>query len=99
LIPPEHEINFYRIVQEGLNNIIKHSGATEAAIEIHRSEMCIDLEVRDNGKGIDAGSLSGPGGMGLTGMAERARMFDATLEIKSLQPRGTAIQLQYFLKR
>jgi signal transduction histidine kinase len=97
LIPVEHEINFYRIVQEALNNILKHSGASEASIIVRHREKKIDLEIQDNGKGFSLKTLAGEKGMGLTGMQERARMFHATIEIFQAQPTGTIIHLQYNL--
>lgn len=97
LIPLEYEINFFRIVQEGLNNIIKHAGATEASVTIKHTNDKLDLEIRDNGSGFRESMSGNAAGMGLTGMQERARMFGAILTITPAEPSGTLIHLEYYL--
>jgi two-component system, sensor histidine kinase LadS len=97
LIPFEHEINFYRIVQEGLNNILKHSRATEASLAIRRTPETLVLEIRDNGTGMTKTTATDSTGMGLPGMQERASMFGAKIFFRQAQPSGTVIQLVYTL--
>lgn len=77
LLSRESEINFYRVVQECINNIIKHSDATEASIEINRIENEINIICRDNGKGFDVRAIQhlNERGLGLTGLAERLSML------------------------
>ena len=93
------EINLYRIVQESLNNIIKHSEATEARIIIRRTAGYIEVKIKDDGKGFDANaplnnqSANGTG-FGITGIYERARMFGATPVIESSAGTGTTIRLK-----
>jgi signal transduction histidine kinase/ligand-binding sensor domain-containing protein len=94
----ESEINLYRIVQESINNIVKHSGATEAAVEIKRLPAAVSIAIRDNGKGFQpaAGSpVDGrPAGFGLMGIAERARMLGGKQVIQSTPGQGTTISIQ-----
>ena len=91
VFPKELEINFYRIVQESLNNIVKHSEAKEAFIKITKDESNIKLEVKDNGKGIENYET---GGIGLVGMKERARILGSEINIIS-NNKGTFIEMNY----
>ena len=75
----EHEIHLYRIVQESVNNIIRHSEATRASIEVRRDQRTITIAIEDNGKGI-ARPTDGDSprrGLGLVGISERARLLGA----------------------
>jgi signal transduction histidine kinase/ligand-binding sensor domain-containing protein len=90
-------INFFRIVQESLNNIMKHSQATEVKIELRRSDSLLTLMIEDNGKGLRPGSRpvpTGQNGFGLTGMTERARLLGGSFEIRPGQKRGTVIVVE-----
>jgi signal transduction histidine kinase/streptogramin lyase len=94
----EVETSIYRIVQEGINNIIKHSQATEAELAIRRVGGELRVELRDDGKGFTPSAVnpeaSRPGGFGLIGIAERARMLGGSLTIESAPGRGTATTLR-----
>jgi ligand-binding sensor domain-containing protein/signal transduction histidine kinase len=92
LFPEELRINFYRIVQEGLNNVTKHAAATQVDVSIQRSNERTALTIKDNGRGFaKAGPAvaSGPGGFGMTGMAERAKLLGGELQVLSESGRGT----------
>ena len=102
LIPKHDEINFYRIIQESLNNIVRHSKATEASVFIKKSDQIISMEIRDNGVGISRDITTGnikSSGLGLVGMYERARMINADLNIEPYNEGGTFIKLDYKLKK
>jgi signal transduction histidine kinase len=93
----ELRINFYRIVQECLNNVVKHSSASEARIRIKRDGQHLVLSVDDNGCGFTPGNGAGAtarNGFGLTGLAERARLLGGDLTIHSAPGRGTAVRLE-----
>lgn len=94
ILSPENEINLYRIVQESLNNILKHSHATEAKISIKRTENLIKLIVSDNGIGFYQTGDNDNFGFGLHGMAERAKMLKGTFTVKSNQNKGTEIIME-----
>jgi signal transduction histidine kinase len=87
-LPRNLEITLFRVVQECLTNIHRHSGSSTAAIRVARSENEVRLEVRDAGKGIPAemqttvasGQLSG---VGLRGMRERLHQMGGQLEVQS----------------
>jgi signal transduction histidine kinase len=99
VIPPDKEINFFRIVQEGLNNIVKHSCATDAFVTITHTDEMIRLEIRDNGSCAKSADSFARGGLGLTGMKERARMIGATLSIQLPEGAGCCITLEYPMLR
>ena len=92
------EINLYRIVQESLNNIVKHSDATAASLRITRGARHVSIQIQDNGKGFDrAAQAAGAGGFGLTGIAERARILGGKETIRSAPHEGTTIILEIAL--
>ncbi|MBI1764742.1 MAG: hypothetical protein HYR56_25250 [Acidobacteria bacterium] len=88
------QINLYRIVQEGLNNIVKHAAAREVSLQLQRAPHRLTLTLRDNGRGfVIAERRSQAGGLGLTGLAERARLLHGTLNIESTPGAGTLLTL------
>lgn len=96
LFSKEDEINFYRILQECVNNIVKHAQATVATVTIRREAQMIAVTIEDNGKGfaVDAPpAAAGKKGFGLTGIAERARMLGGQQLIHSTAGQGTVVSL------
>ncbi|MBL8208063.1 MAG: hypothetical protein JNM09_27770, partial [Blastocatellia bacterium] len=97
ILPPTAEINLYRIVQECLNNIVKHAAATEASVQLRRLPSSLKLTIQDNGRGfvpaVVHSTSAGKGSFGLTGLAERARLLGGTLNIDSTPGNGTRITL------
>lgn len=99
----EQEAIFYRIVQESVSNIVKHSRATEASVTVHREEESVTLTVQDNGQGfadtgrhLPSGMSASPGsGFGLIGLAERVRMLDGEYSLRSAPTQGTTITLTF----
>lgn len=100
LLPKPHEINLYRILQESMNNILKHSGATSVAVTIHRNGRRISISVEDNGKGFDVEEKRRlrDHGLGLAGLYERARIIGGTLDIHSGPGTGTRLSLDIIVK-
>jgi ligand-binding sensor domain-containing protein/signal transduction histidine kinase len=95
----EAQINLYRIVQESLNNIVKHAQASAAKITLKQEAGVLRLLIEDNGKGFDAAALAErTRGLGLTGIAERARVLGGRSEIHSVPGQGTTIRLEMQLK-
>ena len=98
LLNAEAEINVYRIVQECVNNIIKHSEATEALLAIKRNGDEILILIEDNGRGFvlgdEAKKASKNGGFGLIGIAERVKMLDGVYEIESEIGSGANIRIK-----
>jgi signal transduction histidine kinase/streptogramin lyase len=87
---PQHEIHLFRIIQEIVNNIIKHAQASEAEIALTRTNSDILITARDNGKGFDQhGNISD--GLGMTSLKERTRLLNGTISIRSAADKGTEI--------
>jgi signal transduction histidine kinase len=84
----DEERGVYRLVQEALNNVVKHAGATHADISVRAGEGTVEIEVGDDGKGFDPGD--GPG-RGLLGMRERVEMLGGTITIDTKPGAGTKI--------
>jgi PAS domain S-box-containing protein len=93
-LPAERELAIFRVVQECLTNVHRHSGSKTAAVRVLSAAENIRVEVADQGKGISAERLdelrSAGSGVGLRGMRERARQFGGNLDIIS-NLRGTLI--------
>jgi PAS domain S-box-containing protein len=93
-LPSDMEIAIFRIVQECLTNIHRHSGSATATIRLHQEGERLIVQVEDRGKGIPAEKQqeleSGRGGVGFGGMRERVRQLGGTLEIQS-QTSGTTV--------
>jgi PAS domain S-box-containing protein len=111
-LSPDVETTLYRIAQEALTNVAKHSRATRVDVILERRTDQVLLIVEDDGVGFDtadpgesgraerAGDARGPrarGGFGLRGMQERAALVDASLEIESAQGQGTTILVKMTL--
>lgn len=86
----EIKIGLYRIAQEALNNVIKHSRATKLWVTLYNKNGQVVLSVRDNGRGFDPAEVS-PASLGLGIMRERSEQIDATLEIASVAGEGTEV--------
>jgi len=81
----------YRIVQEALSNIIKHSNARSANVFLSCNDSNIVLTVKDNGQGIDFEEIKNKKGMGLNNIKARAMLLGGDALIKSLKDRGTEV--------
>ncbi|MBI1280915.1 MAG: PAS domain S-box protein [Anaerolineaceae bacterium] len=91
LLPAPVLMAFYRIAQESINNIIKHSDATKIHLMMRRTDDYVMMSIIDDGQGFDL--LQGNPGFGLTIMRERAEEADAQLDIRSMASKGTRIRL------
>jgi PAS domain S-box-containing protein len=89
------ELAIFRVVQECLTNVHRHSGSKSAHIKIARENTNLVVEVRDAGRGITADELANirnkGGGVGLRGMRERVRPFGGELHVNSRVGRGTTV--------
>lgn len=85
------EIAAFRIVQEALNNTIRHSGAKRARVRIRASGGVIRLVIEDNGHGFDRSKLAASGSLGLKSMEERAMSVGGRLEVVSSPYKGTRV--------
>ncbi len=90
-LPREQATAIYRILQESLTNVARHSQASEVEVEFTELADTATLTVRDNGVGITPAQLADPRSIGLLGMRERALAFGGTVEISSSPGPGTTI--------
>jgi signal transduction histidine kinase/ligand-binding sensor domain-containing protein len=97
-LPPAHEINLYRIVQEALNNIVRHADASQAWLSIQRADRALRVRIADDGRGFTPdphrGARGVSGGMGLLSMEERARIMGATFQCKTARREGVTLLME-----
>jgi signal transduction histidine kinase len=89
-LEPSVELTAYRIVQESLTNVLKHSGSTQAEVGVTYLDDSVDIDVRDDGGGgrVRVGVGTGSGGHGLVGLRERTRLLGGDLEYGPVDGRG-----------
>jgi two-component system sensor histidine kinase UhpB len=89
-LAPEVELVIYRVVQEALTNVLRHSDAKEAIVKLSQDDGCVLLEVLDNGRGLAPGTEEN----GLRGMRERALVIDAKFDVQARAGGGTHLTLR-----
>ena len=90
----EEQTAVYRIVQEALTNVGRHAGATSVEVQLARGGYGTVLSVRDDGGGFDIGAGRNGSGLGLEGMAERARVVGGELDLRSAPGAGTSLTMR-----
>jgi signal transduction histidine kinase len=97
-LPPSIETALYRIFQEALSNIIRHSGADQVKVTLIRRDGFFEGEIADNGRGFDTEiierKVNSPHGLGLLGMRERVAQCGGSMELISGKGEGTRIQVR-----
>jgi len=88
IFPADLEINIYRIVQECLNNIIKHSEATKSVLKFTHLDNSVEITITDNGKGISQDAVKG---IGMNELNERVKLYYGNLQILTSPGKGTTI--------
>jgi signal transduction histidine kinase len=91
-VDPAVGIHVYRILQEAVSNVARHSGAAEADVRLRFEDDALTLEVQDGGRGIDVGT--GRRGLGLVAMRERAALVGGSIEILAPREGGTLVRLR-----
>jgi signal transduction histidine kinase len=89
-LPDDVSLCLYRVVQEALNNAVKHGNAKQVVVRLKRSKTQLSLEIRDSGNGFNPAAASE--GLGLVSMRERLRMVGGTLVLTSSRGKGTVIK-------
>jgi PAS domain S-box-containing protein len=92
MLPPETTINLFRVVQEAVQNAIKHSGARHVAVQLSDDAAGLTLTIEDDGIGFDAGRIRRDG-LGLVTMAERLELIGGSLQIVSRPGAGTRLRI------
>jgi signal transduction histidine kinase len=92
------EITIYRMVQETLNNIIKHAKAEEVIVQLSKQDDSISITVEDDGIGFNVSQARAKGGMGMRNLDSRVKYLDGKLDIVSEQGKGTSIIIELPIK-
>jgi signal transduction histidine kinase len=94
----EAEITVYRIVQESLTNVARHSNASKASVILNQGSSALTVIIEDNGVGFDIKEVNGnkeqPKRLGLFGMEERAALVGGTLTVESYPGAGTSVYIE-----
>jgi len=93
-IPKDVTLCLFRIVQEALQNVVKHSGASEATVQLAVHDDRIELAICDSGVGFNPESAKGDASLGLISMRERLRLVGGHLAVESEPARGTRIHVR-----
>lgn len=88
------EINIYRVIQEIMNNTIKHSKASELSIDITYENNNLNIYTKDNGVGFNLKNINSNGGLGLTSLKNRIKMIGGEIDIISTNNNGVAFTIQ-----
>lgn len=93
----EQNLLVYRVIQESIQNVLKHAQATEVTIMLHYSADVFDVKITDNGKGFETEKLN-YNSLGLRNMLHRAKLLNAKLKVSSVKGSGTEIMLHIPVK-
>jgi signal transduction histidine kinase len=85
----------YRIVQELINNTLKHAAAKTAIVQLTKIENQLSVTVEDDGKGFDASIIKGAGGMGWANIQNRVEFLKGKLDVDSFPGKGTSVQIEF----
>ncbi len=89
----QNELTIYRIVQEVVNNMVKHAGASKIDLSVNKIDQSIIIAIRDNGRGLDKDSIGGSKGLGWKNINARVHMLDGKINITSEKLSGTQIEI------
>ena len=93
------ETHLFRITQEALTNIARHSGATQASVSLHLADKTIQLEIMDNGQGLQKASGEKNPSLGMVGMRARARQLDGELMVENRKEGGLRLRVEVPLQQ
>jgi signal transduction histidine kinase len=96
-LPQSTQLTIYRIVQELLNNIIKHSGATEAFVQLNQNDKKLIITVEDNGRGFSGGTDFK--GIGLQNIESRLSLLNGKIEVDSKETMGTSVYIEFEIEK
>jgi PAS domain S-box-containing protein len=93
-LPQDVALCLYRVAQEGLRNVAKHSASRRATVTLQGKNDAVQLSITDFGVGFDPQSVKGKGGLGFISMEERVRLVQGSLSVKSRAGHGTRIEVR-----
>ncbi|MFB0519206.1 MAG: response regulator [Acidobacteriota bacterium] len=91
ILDQERSTTIFRILQETLTNVVRHAQATRVKVSLKKKAGQLELQVRDNGRGITEEQISDPEAFGLIGMRERAYYWGGKVEISGVKDKGTIV--------
>ncbi len=92
-IDPKASTTIFRILQETLTNIMRHSGASSVSIDLKKTAAGLNIEVKDNGIGINENDMKASRSLGILGMRERVSILNGTMKIEGAPGKGTKIKI------
>jgi signal transduction histidine kinase len=98
-MPPDMALCLFRVAQEALQNVVKHSGSSRAQVGLTETEDALELSVSDFGRGFSSEVQKRGPGLGLISMQERARLVHGTVRIETHPNRGTKITVSVPLRQ
>jgi len=93
-VPDEVALCAFRVLQESLRNVVKHSGSPEAHVSLRARDGALVLAVSDFGSGFDVRSAASRGGLGLLSMRERLRLVGGEIDVQSTAGSGTRVEMR-----
>lgn len=93
-LSPNIELILYRVIQELLNNIVRHSGADEVLLQLNRNDDRMTITVEDNGVGMDLEELENSSGIGMSNLRSRIEYLNGELNIESQPGQGTSVYIE-----
>jgi signal transduction histidine kinase len=94
-LPPELAQGIYRVVQEALENVVRHAQAKNLQVHLSQKSNCLELTISDDGRGFDLKNIDLLAQFGIQGMLERTQMLGGQLEVDSRPERGTTIRFTW----
>jgi len=91
-LAPDVALCLYRVAQEALQNVVRHSGASQVTVRLAGEDGVLVLTIEDDGRGFDAGAPIEHAALGLTSMRERVRLAGGTLAVESRKGGGTRVE-------
>lgn len=94
-LPKGEAIGVYRIVQELVNNILKHAHVTEALIQVTRHDDILSITVEDNGRGMQQQQTEAAAGMGWNNIRSRVHFLKGQIDVQSTPEAGTSVHIEW----
>jgi signal transduction histidine kinase len=98
-VPSDISLCLFRVLQEAMQNIAKHSHAKNCRVELKAEPNDIVLRIWDSGVGFDTGRLRSNAGLGLISMRERLRLVDGEIRVDSAHAKGTQLEIRVPLRK
>lgn len=98
-LPESTEVIVFRIVQELLNNVVKHAGADQVLLQLLRDGNRFHLTIEDNGRGFDPKKLEEAAGIGWINIRSRVNYLGGEMDLRSAPGKGTSVEIEFMIKQ